>query len=334
VPVSEEFGRFRLVQRIAVGGMGEIYLARYVTAAGIERLAVVKRILPHLNMDPSFVAYFLNEGRITSLLSHPNVVQTLELGCVGGHYYIALEYIPGETLVRLLANAMRLRQQLSINLVLHLAMQIASALEYIHDLTSLEGNPLDIVHMDLAPHNILVTPNGQAKLLDFGISRAPGLSAEPARRDFRGRTAYLAPEQLDGLALDRRVDIFALGIIMHEMIAARPLFRAKVDQQTATRILYAPIPRPRLVRPDCPDLLEAAILRALQRNRVHRYQHAREVLADLEHCTHANRIVPVKARIRDELARLFAGSPAAEALEAEEGSSPEGFAPVASTTLE
>jgi len=304
---EEQFGRFRLTQRIAVGGMGEVYLARYPTAAGIERMAVVKRILPHLSKDPSFVSYFLNEGRITSLLAHPNVVQTIELGRVANQYYIALEYIPGQTLVRLLANAMKMGHRLSIPLIHHLSTQIGAALEHIHNLTNLEGKPLEIIHMDMAPHNILVTPDGQAKLLDFGISRAEGLGADPGRRkDFRGRTAYLAPEQLDGLALDRRVDLFALGIIMHEMLLARPLFRSRVEQQTATRILYAPIPRVRTQRPDCPTLLETVVVKALQRNREHRYQDAGEMLEDMDRCTQMNSIVLSKAQIREELAQLSA----------------------------
>jgi len=302
---EQQFGRFRLTQRIAVGGMGEVYLARYLTAAGIERLAVVKRILPHLSKDPSFVSYFLNEGRITSLLAHPNVVQTIELGRVSGQYYIALEHLQGQTLVRLLASAMRLHHRLSIPLIHHLAVQIGSALQYIHNLTSIEKLPLEIIHMDMAPHNILVSPDGQAKLLDFGISRAQGLGVDPHRRkDFRGRTAYLAPEQLDGLPLDRRVDIFALGIIMHEMILARPLFRARVEQQTATRILYAPIPRLRAQRPDCPEALESVVIRALQRNPEHRYQDARELLEDLDRCARRHNIVASSVHIPQELAWL------------------------------
>jgi len=331
---EEQFGRFRFVRRIAVGGMGEVFLARYLSAAGIERLAVVKRILPQLSKDPSFVSYFLNEGRINSLLAHPNVVQTIELGRVKDQYYIALEYIPGQTLVRLLASAMKLRAHLSIPLVIHIATQVGAALEHVHNLTSLEGRPLEIIHMDLAPHNILVTPDGQAKLLDFGISRAQGLGSETQRRkDFRGRTAYLAPEQLDGLPLDRRVDLFAMGIIMHEMLLTRPLFRARVEQQTATRILYAPIPPIAPMRPDCPDTLERIVGRALQRGRDQRYQDASEILVDLDRCAQAHHIVVSKVQIREELERLMAASDVE--VDAVATVSPaEMFEPIASTTLE
>ncbi len=285
--------------------MGEVFLARYLNASGMERFAVVKRILPHLASDPDFVSYFLTEGRITSILSHPNVVQTLELGRTNHQYYIAMEYIPGPTLVRLLATSLMMHQRFSIPLILHLAIQIASALEYIHNLRTLEGQPLNIIHMDLAPHNILISPDGQAKLLDFGISLASGLNQDARRRDFRGRTAYLAPELLDGFPLDKRVDIFALGVILHEMVLCRPLFRARAEQQTVTRILYAPIPRPRAERRDCPDLLERIILKALIRDRDVRYADAGQILQDLDGCAQKHGIVRAVTEIRAELAHLI-----------------------------
>jgi serine/threonine-protein kinase len=190
--------------------------------------------------------------------------------------------------------------------------------------------------MDLAPHNILITPDGQAKLLDFGISRARGLGTElTGHRDFRGRTAYLAPEQLDGLTLDRRVDLFAMGIIMHEMLMARPLFRARAEQQTATRILYAPIPPLHSRRPDCPEMLETVVNRALHRNRDQRYQDAGEILLDLDHCAQRHGIMVSKVRIRQELAALMAVTPDAEGVAGGTTVSPaEVFEPIASTTLD
>ncbi len=307
----EQFGRYHLIERLAIGGMGEVFLARYLNASGIERLGVVKRILPHLTADADFVSYFLHEGRICSLLCHPNIVQTIELGQTGGQYYIAMEHIPGKTLVRLLATALAQDRPFSIPLVIHLATQLASALEYTHNLTSIEGRHLQIVHMDLAPHNIIVSPDGLAKLVDFGISRS-GLVREAHRRDFRGRTAYMAPEILDGRPVDRRVDLFAMGVMLHEMVLCRPLFRAKADHQTATRVLYATIPRLRGERPDCPESLERIVLKALQRDPDDRYQDAGEILADLDACARSHSIVRSVTELRTEIARL--ASPEAEAV--------------------
>jgi serine/threonine-protein kinase len=256
------------------------------------------------------VSYFLHEGRICSLLCHPNIVQTLELGQTGGQYYIAMEHIQGRTLVRLLATALAQNRPFSIPLVVHLATQLTSALEYTHNLASIEGRPLQIVHMDLAPHNIIVSPDGTAKLVDFGISRS-GLIHDGKRRDFRGRTAYMAPEILDGQRIDRRVDLFAMGVMLHEMILCRPLFRAKADHQTATRVLYATIPRLRAERPDCPETLERIVLKALQRDPEERYQHAGEILVDLDACARMHNIVRSVTELRAEIASL--ASPEAEA---------------------
>ena len=300
-----QFGRYRLVEHIATGGMGEVYLARYTNAAGVECMAVVKRLLPRLVHDSDFTGYFQSEGRISSILSHPNVVQTMEMGMVGEDYFIAMEHIPGPSLVRLLATGLSVGRAFSIPLVIHLASQIASALSYVHNRTSLEGRPFNIIHMDLAPHNMLVTASGHLKILDFGIARATGLSQHVSRRDFRGRTAYLAPEQLQRKPLDKRVDIFALGIIMHEMTVGRPLFRTRDDHKTVNRILYSTIPRLRRKRPECPEMLERIIFKALARDRKVRYQDAAEIQKDLDRCLVLHGILRSQTRIRDEVTELI-----------------------------
>jgi len=268
-------------------------------------MAVVKRLLPRLAEDSDFINYFKSEGRISSVLNHPNVVQTLEMGTVDDDYYIAMEHIPGPSLVRLLATALSASRPFSIPLVIHLASQIAGALNYIHNRAGLDGRPFDIIHMDLAPHNMLVTATGHLKVLDFGIARAPGLATQRSRRDFRGRTAYLAPEQLQRRQLDSRVDIFAMGIIMHEMTVGRPLFRTRDDHKTVNRILYSTIPRPRRKRPECPEMLERIIIKALQRDRDDRYQEAAEVLKDLDRCLVVHGIMRSQAEIREELGLLL-----------------------------
>ena len=306
LPAGTQFGRYRLIEHIATGGMGEIYQARYFNAAGVECVAVVKRLLPRLAADSDFVDYFLSEGRISSVLNHPNVVQTLEMGTVDDDHYIAMEHIPGPSLVRLLATGLTVGSPFSIPLVIHLASQIANALSYIHNRAGLDGRPFDIIHMDLAPHNMLVTAAGHLKVLDFGIARAPGLSTQRSRRDFRGRTAYLAPEQLQRKPLDKRVDIFAMGIIMHEMTVGRPLFRTRDDHKTVNRILYSSIPRLRVKRPECPEMLERIIFKALQRDRDDRYMEAADVLKDLDRCLVVHGIMKSQADVRDEIGQLLA----------------------------
>ena len=302
----KQFGRFQLIRRLATGGMGELFLASYQDAQGAKHNVVVKRILPHLSSDPDFLYYFRNEGRIASLLNHPNIIRTVELGQTHNHLYIAMEYVPGTPLVQILATALAQHRSLSIQLILHLAIQITEALRYIHAACNAEGTPLNIIHMDLSPHNILVTPDADVKLLDFGIARAEGfLGNSPNRQEFRGRTAYLAPEQIDGFPLDHRVDIFALGIILHEMVVGRPLFRSLGEHETTSRILYSSIPKPIAFRPDCPKDLDSLILNALRRDRMERIQSTQQILQDLMQCQ--SKLSPPKssAEFVEELQQLI-----------------------------
>ena len=296
---SEQLGPYCLLRRLAVGGMGEVFEARQSSDLG-QRLVAIKRLRPHLAKDPDFVESFRNEARIAAVLSHPNVVQTFEIGQTDEGPYIAMEYIDGPVLVELLSQQLRLGQQLSLSFVVHIATRLAHALHYIHQRCDLNGHSLEIVHMDLAPHNILLTTNGDPKLIDFGIARARDISPVPLRA-LRGRTAYLAPEQFDDVDLDARRDIFALGVIMHEMLTGAPLFRDRSEQLTATRLLRARIPPPHQLRPDCPEQLSGIILKALCRDRDRRYHSAAEVLDELDRCSFAHGIVPTTAVFRGEM---------------------------------
>ena len=303
---NKRVGRYTLVRRLAMGGMGEIFLTKFKDAKEVERVAAVKRILPNLCRNQEFVDYFLHEGRVASLLNHPNVVQTLELGrTTEGHYFIAMEYVSGTTLVRYLATALGAKRYLSIPLVAYLMLQMARALDHVHTRHTRDGQDLNIIHMDLAPHNMLVTVEGQLKIMDFGIARSTGLGNLPRRRDFRGRTSYLAPEQLEGAALDQRLDLFAVGVIMHEVLLGRPLFRAKDDEHTVSRILMADVPRPTQVREDCPQGLEEVIMKALVRDRDQRYQSAAEMVKDLEACIEGLGLELSPERFRAELFPLW-----------------------------
>ncbi len=306
LPGTRRIGRYSLVRRLALGGMGEIFLTNFKDAKGVDHVAAVKRILPNLSRNQEFVDYFLHEGRVASLLNHPNVVQTLELGRTPeGHYFIAMEYVTGTTLVRYLATALGVKRYLSIELVTWLMLQLARALDHIHTRRTRDGQDLNIIHMDLAPHNMLVTLEGQLKVMDFGIARSTGLGNLPRRRDFRGRTSYLAPEQLQGLPLDQRLDLFAGGVIMHEVLLGRPLFRSADDEQTVSRILMAEVPRPTTVRSDCPQSLEDIVLKTLERDREARYQTAAEMVEELENCIRAERMELSPERFRAELMPLW-----------------------------
>ena len=268
-------GRYELLARLATGGMGEIFLARLEGAAGFEKMYVVKRILPHLADDTRFRQMLIAEARIASKLSHSNICQVYELGETDGQLYIVMEYLEGITLLPLLRRFSKRNESLDLGLVAGVLQQACEALHYAHELKE-RGDLLGIVHRDVTPSNVFITESGIAKLLDFGIAKAKGASTQTQEGTVKGKYAYMAPEQLRGGDIDRRVDIFALGIVVFEMIALRRLFQRKTDYLTFRAVMEQPIPDIRRYRPDVPEALAFVLARALDRDPANRYDTARQ----------------------------------------------------------
>jgi hypothetical protein len=279
----QRFGRFQLLRRIAVGGMAEIWLAHDESprAFGTTRQVVVKRILQHYAENPEFVAFFVNEGSITTRLQHENIVATHELGQIDGQYYLTMEYVRGETLLAALRRAAERKRVLPIGFAVDVVRGAAAGLAHAHGALDQAGRPLEVVHRDVSPHNLLLGFDGQVKLLDFGVAKAATQLHHTKTGTIKGKLAYLAPEQLGAAEVDARADLFALGIVLHETIAGRPLFKAATEAQTLTRVMHANIPPLCELRPDCPPALEQIARRALQRDPEVRYQSAAEMLTDL-----------------------------------------------------
>ncbi len=281
-----QFGKYHLERLIARGGMAEVYLALERGALGGERRVVIKRILPKLAEDPDYVEFFVDEGKLCLSLSHPNVVQAYELGCIDGVYYLSMEYVRGESLIAALRRASTTGRQLSPQFVVHVGRSITAALDHAHNARDVRGQALNVIHRDVSPHNILLGFDGVVKLADFGIARSQGQAHETATGVVKGKFAYLAPEQLPmlvgGGSFDHRIDLFALGIVLHEMVTRRPLFRGKNDADTVARLCKGRIPSPLELRPDCPHALARIIMRALERDRARRYPSAAAMLAELE----------------------------------------------------
>jgi serine/threonine protein kinase len=273
--VPSRLGRYELLARLATGGMGEIFLARLEGAAGFEKLFVVKRILPHLADDARFRGMLIAEAQIASKMSHANICQVYELGETDGQLYIVMEYLEGITMLPLLRRCSKENKPLDFGFVGAVIQQAADALHYAHELRDRNGEYMGIVHRDVTPSNIFLTESGVAKVLDFGIAKVKDASAHTQTGTVKGKYAYMAPEQLRGHAVDRRADVFALGVATYEMLALRRLFQRKTDYLTFRAVMEQPIPDVRRYRPDVPDVLAEALNRALDRDPDQRYPTAR-----------------------------------------------------------
>jgi serine/threonine-protein kinase len=269
-------GRYELLARLATGGMGEIFLARMEGAAGFEKLFVIKRILPHLADDVRFRDMLIGEARIASMMTHANICQVYELGETDGQLYIVMEHLEGITVLPMLRKLSKEGGALDLGFIGGVIQQATDGLHYAHELKDRGGDYLGIVHRDVTPSNIFLTDSGVVKVLDFGIAKVKDASAHTQTGTVKGKYAYMAPEQLRGAVADRRADVFALGVVVYEMLALRRLFQRKTDYLTFRAVMEQPIMDIRHYRPDCPDPLAAALAHALDRDPDNRYTTARQ----------------------------------------------------------
>ncbi len=278
------FGKYTLIRKLAVGGMAELFLALQRSMAGFEKLIVVKRVLPHLAQDESFIEMLLAEARIAATLNHPNIGHIYDVGEVDGQFYIAMEHIHGEDL-RSLVRQMKKKNVTAFPLehALAIVLGCCSGLAYAHEKRDLDGEPMGIVHRDVSPQNILVTFTGDVKLVDFGIAKAGrGQMEDTGSGQLKGKVPYMSPEQAQGEDLDNRSDVFSLGIMLFELCTGRRLFRGKNEMETLRKIVEDEYPQPRQLNPNLSPRLEEIILRSLEKDQRRRYQSARDMQADLE----------------------------------------------------
>jgi serine/threonine-protein kinase len=257
--------------------MGEIFLARLSGAEGFEKLYVVKRILPHLADDARFRQMLIAEAQIAAKISHANICHVYELGETDGQLYIVMEYLEGVSLLPMLRRSSKAGMPLDLGFIAGVIQQTCDGLNYAHELRDRDGSYLGIVHRDVTPSNIHLTEAGVAKLLDFGIAKAKGASTQTQEGTVKGKYAYMAPEQLRGGEIDRRVDIFALGIVLYEMLALRRLFQRNTDYLTFRAVMEQPIPDIRRYRHDVPESLATVMMHALERDPDQRFESARQL---------------------------------------------------------
>ncbi|MDB4971597.1 MAG: Protein kinase [Myxococcales bacterium] len=270
--------------------MAEIFLARVSGLPGFQKMVVIKRILPQLATQADFVEMFLDEARIAATLQHPNVVQMYDVGVVDANYFIAMEYLHGEDVRSLMKTLFRREMKLPLEHALNIVIGVASGLHYAHEKVGFDGKRLEIVHRDVTPQNIIVTYDGAVKLLDFGIAKASNRFGETRFGTLKGKVPYMSPEQCRGEPLDRRSDIFSLGIMLYELTLGKRLYEGKSDFEVLKQIVEGTVTMPRELDPAYPPELEAICMRALEKEADKRYQTAREMQADLEALVRADRL--------------------------------------------
>ncbi|MBC8133109.1 MAG: serine/threonine protein kinase, partial [Deltaproteobacteria bacterium] len=302
---DSRIGRYRMLGLLAKGGMAEIYLALSGELTGFRTLVVVKRILPHLASDTEFIRMFFDEARIVGMMDHPNIVRIIEVGQDGDEYFLAMEVIQGKPLSSLVRKAAKQNTPLTQAQCAYLVAQAANGVGYAHNLVDAGGRPLNVVHRDVSPQNILVSYEGAVKVIDFGVARALGRVSETRPGGLKGKIQYMAPEQAASGRVDRRSDVFALGVVLWEAICGRRPFSRETDLETLRAITQEPIPPPsKFVRISA--RLEGIVMRALQKSPGDRFQTAQEMALALERYAFASQgFNPVQLAVT--MKGLFAG---------------------------
>ncbi len=279
--VKNMFGKYRLLAHLANGGMAEVLLASHTGLANFEKLVVLKLILPHLSKEKRFIDMFLDEARIAAKLNHPNVVQVFDLGVEDGRYFIAMEYLPGESLSYLVRTMRKQGRALPAHLAAGIVMQAADGLYHAHSAVDNTGKPLRIVHRDISPQNIFVLYDGGVKVVDFGIAKATLNTTKTRTGTLKGKYAYMSPEQILGKELDARSDLFSLGVVLWECLTGRKLFTEQSDLKLLQSITDGDIPSPVEVDPKVPWDLSNIAMKALEKDPKARFQSARHMRQSL-----------------------------------------------------
>lgn len=296
----EAFGKYYLIDRVATGGMAEVFRAKSFGHSGFEKVVVIKRILERFADDPEFVEMFIDEAKLSVQLMHPNIAQIYDFGKIGPHFFIAMEAIDGKDLKSLLRRLAQRRERMPVPLACYVAHQVASGLEYAHARSDAMGLPLNIVHRDISPSNVLLSYDGHVKIVDFGIARADSASRESESGVLKGKYSYMSPEQASGLDVDLRSDIFSAGICFWESLTGSRLFRRENEIETLEAIKSGSVPLPSEWNPGIPPELDEISLIALARDPESRYQRA----SDLQ-CALGDFLLPsTPDRLAPELARF------------------------------
>jgi eukaryotic-like serine/threonine-protein kinase len=279
---QEQLGEYRLVARIATGGMAELFLGRREGPAGFRKTVAIKRLLPHLTREPQVVQMFLNEARIASRFEHPNIVQVFDLGQAGDDYFMAMEFLDGRTLAEVLEASAARGELVPLGIAVRVLADALAGLHYAHEARDEGGQLLGVVHRDFNPANVFVTYDGRVKVLDFGIAKIQSLSAQSEPGVLRGKYYYMSPEMVTGQPIDRRADLFAAGVMLYEILAGRLPFEANDVRTLVTAIAVAKVNPPSAIDAGVPPALDALCLKLLRKDPVGRPADADAIRLALE----------------------------------------------------
>lgn len=315
----DRFGQYEILERIASGGMAELYKARRSGVEGFQKIVAIKKILPHLADNEEFIGMFADEAKLAAQLNHPNIVHIFDLGKIeSGGYFIAMEFVEGRDLRTILKSAREVETPIPIPLAVYIACKVASALDYAHRRREADGRELKIVHRDVSPQNILISYEGDIKLCDFGIAKAASKVSKTESGALKGKVRYMSPEQAWGKPIDRRSDLFSLGSVLYEMLTGETLFGGDTDLNVLEKVRAAEVSPPSSMNPEVSRNLDSIVAKALAREPEARYANASDMLRDLEAVLYAHTPAPGSADLAIYLHRLQAEEAAAQESRARE----------------
>jgi TonB family protein len=304
-----KFGQYVLLEKIATGGMAEVWKARMRGVEGFQKIVAIKKILPHLSDNQDFIEMFVDEAKLAAQLNHNNIIHIYDLGKIQSSYYIAMEYIDGYDLKNILKKAQERDQPLSVEIALFVASKIAAALDYAHRKRDFEDKEMGLVHRDVSPQNVLISEEGDIKLCDFGIAKAASKASHTQAGALKGKLQYMSPEQAWGRNIDRRSDIFALATVLFEMLTARKLFAGDNELSILEQVREARVVPPSHYNDEVTPQIDAIVLKALQKDPAARYQTAGEMQRDLDAVLYSFKPTPTSADLAIYMHRLATSEP-------------------------
>ena len=314
----KRFGKYVLHERIAAGGMAEVFAGSLSGDAGFERAVAIKRILPALNQDAEFVRMLVDEAKIAVQLSHSNIAQVLDLGCHEGSYFIAMEFVDGRDFRSILERERARGRAVPLGVACHVAMKVAEALDHAHRATGKQGEPLNVIHRDVSPQNVLLSYEGEVKVVDFGLAKAAGRVTETQHGVVKGKLAYLSPQQALGEPIDHRSDIYSLGLVLFELLTGRRMFDFPSDVDTVLAVQASEVTPLRQVAPHLPAHLEAIVSRAVERDPDLRYATAMQLHDDLEVFVYEANALVTRQDLAAYLSELLANGPGDESTDVDD----------------